>query len=64
MEKHYICTGGCHGESDKPGVCQTSGCTKEGQPFTPCECEDGTHKDAFEGKNKADDGEDDEEDAE
>ena len=55
MEKHYVCTGGCGGESDKPGVCQASGCRKEGQPLTPCECEDGTHESVL--KDKGDAGE-------
>ncbi len=41
--KHYICTGGCEGESPKPGVCQAEGCTKEGEPLIPCDCTDGAH---------------------
>lgn len=48
MEKHYICTGGCKGESETPGVCQTAGCPKEGQPLTECGCEDRMHGGAFE----------------
>jgi hypothetical protein len=33
---HYICTGSCHGVSDKPGVCGSATCEKKGQPLTPC----------------------------
>jgi hypothetical protein len=40
---HYVCTGGCGGESDKPGVCQAEDCPKEGQPLVECNCEDGIH---------------------
>lgn len=43
MEKHYICTGGCQGVSDRPGVCQTSGCPKHNQPLQECDCVDGEH---------------------
>jgi len=41
---HYICTGGCGGESDSPGVCEAEDCSKHGQPLEPCECEDGLHE--------------------
>lgn len=44
---HYICTGGCEGVSEKPGVCRTEGCEKEVEPLTPCDCTDGTHHGAF-----------------
>lgn len=44
MEKHYVCTGGCRGESKTPGVCQTEGCPKKGQPLTDCGCEDWKHE--------------------
>jgi len=40
---HYVCTGGCEGESSKPGVCQAEGCAKEGEPLLECNCEDGSH---------------------
>lgn len=40
---HYICTGSCEGVSDRPGVCKTEGCIKEGQPLESCECTDGEH---------------------
>jgi len=41
--KHYICTGGCEGVSDKPGLCQTEDCPKFEQPLDECNCEDGRH---------------------
>ncbi|MFA6365441.1 MAG: hypothetical protein WCW78_03510 [Candidatus Paceibacterota bacterium] len=41
--KHYICTGGCGGVSDKPGVCQTKICPKHGKPLEECDCTDGKH---------------------
>lgn len=41
---HYICTGSGEGVADKPGVCQTEGCTKEGDPLVACNCEDGEHE--------------------
>jgi len=44
--KHYICTGGCKGVSDKPGVCQAEDCPKRGQPLDECDCEDGRHHNA------------------
>ncbi len=40
---HYVCTGGCGGEKDRPGVCETEDCSKEGQPMTECNCIDGGH---------------------
>ena len=40
---HYICTGGCKGESSKPGACQAIDCPKEGQPLDECACVDGKH---------------------
>jgi len=45
MELHYICTGGCQGVSDTPGVCQTVvGCADYGKPLKECHCEDGLHR--------------------
>ena len=41
--KHYICTGGCMGVSDKPGVCQATDCPKHGKPLEECSCKDGKH---------------------
>jgi hypothetical protein len=31
---HYICTGGCGGVADTPGVCHDMNCPKHGQPLT------------------------------
>jgi hypothetical protein len=42
--KHYICTGGCGGVSEKPGVCQAIDCPKYGKPLEECDCEDKSHK--------------------
>jgi len=44
--RHYICTGGCAGESSAPGVCQAEECKKEGEQLTPCDCADGLHEGA------------------
>ena len=41
---HYICTGGCGGVSDAPGVCQTNGCPKHEHNLVECDCEDGNHE--------------------
>jgi len=46
--EHYICTGGCKGVSDQPGLCQTLDCPKHGEPLTACDCTDGKHHGAFE----------------
>lgn len=43
MEKHYICTGGCQGVSDKLGVCQAEDCPDYQKPLKECNCEDGLH---------------------
>ena len=43
MNQHYICTGGCGGVSDKPGVCQAEGCPKHGHILESCDCADGKH---------------------
>ena len=43
---HYVCTGGCNGESGTLGVCQAEDCKKEGEPLIECNCEDGTHEEA------------------
>ena len=40
---HYVCTGGCGAEAERPGVCQAEDCPKEGQPLVECNCEDGLH---------------------
>ena len=49
---HYICTGGCGGVSDRPGVCDIEDCSKNGQELMPCGCEDGNHKDLISGENQ------------
>ncbi len=41
---HYICTGGCNGESDSQGVCDAEFCAKEGKLLTKCNCTDGLHE--------------------
>lgn len=41
--KHYVCTGGCKGVSDKPGNCGAPTCAKHGKPLTECDCVDGKH---------------------
>jgi len=42
--KHYICTGGCQGESKVPGSCEALACPENGKPLTECDCNDGKHK--------------------
>ncbi len=42
--KHYICTGGCNGVSETPGVCQAEDCSKHNQNLEECNCEDEKHK--------------------
>ena len=46
---HYICTGGCRGVSDTPGVCQSEECSFQGHQLEDCNCIDGEHWGAFEG---------------
>jgi len=46
---HYICMGGCKGESETPGVCQALDCTKHKQELMACDCEDGKHDGVHEG---------------
>ena len=52
---HYVCTGGCDGESSAPGVCQAEGCKKEGEPLTLCACEDSLHEEAEEASSEKED---------
>ncbi len=40
---HFVCTGKCHGVSEKAGVCETADCTKKGADLTECNCSDGNH---------------------
>lgn len=49
---HYICTGGCNGVSDKPGVCQDEKCPKHGKPLTECGCTDNKHENTEEMKQE------------
>lgn len=50
--KHYICTGGCEAVSDTSGTCGAATCTKQGQPFSECDCTDGKHHKAAEEDDK------------
>jgi len=43
--KHYICTGGCEGVSNVPGVCQAEDCPDHGKSLKECDCADGGHDD-------------------
>jgi hypothetical protein len=40
---HYICTGGCNGVSDTPGVCQSETCSLHKHELKECNCTDGQH---------------------
>jgi len=50
---HYVCTGGCDGESTKPGVCEMEGCDKEGKPLIECTCDDSLHGEAYDKANES-----------
>lgn len=41
--QHFVCAGDCNTVSSTPGVCNMSGCTKEGEAFVACNCEDDMH---------------------
>lgn len=43
--KHYICTLGCRGVSDKIGVCQAINCKGYQHLLVECSCKDGQHYD-------------------
>jgi len=58
---HYICTGGCNGESDMPGVCTDDMCSDYQLPLKPCECTDGFHEMEIEFEFEGDENEEDEE---
>lgn len=45
--EHYICTGGCKGESDSLKVCGNETCGRRGEELSLCHCEDGNHMGAF-----------------
>ncbi|MEK7513252.1 MAG: hypothetical protein AAB601_03575 [Patescibacteria group bacterium] len=47
MKKHYLCTGGCGGVLDRPGVCGAPECPAHGQPLEECDCTDDRHYGAF-----------------
>ena len=53
---HYICTGGCKGESETPGVCLAEGCARHGESLEECNCKDRAHFGAFEVKKEEEDG--------
>ncbi len=58
--KHYVCAGGCDGQSTKPGVCESEFCTSEGEALKACDCEDGLHEAVINGEESGeadDDGE-------
>ena len=44
---HYVCTGGCGGVSENPGVCNAQSCSKFNMPLTECHCGDGNHNEAY-----------------
>lgn len=44
---HYVCTGGCGGVSDKPGVCQAKTCPLHQHQLVECNCTDNKHEEAF-----------------
>lgn len=43
---HYVCADGCRGVAEKPKVCETVGCPREGKDLLECECLDGSHRTA------------------
>ncbi len=43
MGTHFVCTGGCQGVADEPGVCQAENCKKYHNDLQPCSCENGNH---------------------
>ena len=62
--KHYICTGGCDSESDKPGVCIVEGCPNEDQSMVACTCEDSSHDKLEKDENEEEEEEEEEEEVE
>lgn len=50
--KHFICTGGCEGVSDKPGACQAESCPLHKHMLQECDCKDEGHYGAFEKAKK------------
>jgi len=49
---HYICTGGCQGVSDKPGVCQADSCSLHNHELKECDCADGQHQEVLQAEKK------------
>lgn len=37
-KEKYVCVGECGGAADKPGACETDGCSKKGDPLVRCMC--------------------------
>jgi hypothetical protein len=46
---HYVCPE-CGGVSDRPGVCETPGCSHQGHQLVECNCEDGKHEEVMKKK--------------
>ena len=44
---HYICTGGCRGESDVAKTCDDAACSKYEMELNECDCHDGEHYGTF-----------------
>ncbi|MBU1118941.1 hypothetical protein KKH43_03610 [Patescibacteria group bacterium] len=44
---HYICLGGCQGESDTEEVCVSETCKLKGKVLKECDCVDGLHYGLF-----------------
>ena len=45
---HYICTGGCRGESNVAKTCDDAACSKYEVELDECDCRDGEHYGALE----------------
>ena len=41
---HFICTGGCGGSSETPGMCKAEECPFYAEEMQECNCEDGAHR--------------------
>lgn len=48
--EHYICLGGCRGESEEPGACQDINCQHHEKSLSSCDCDNGHHDGAFDEK--------------
>ena len=40
---HFVCKGGCKGESEEAGMCEADGCANQWEMLEKCDCEDGKH---------------------